>query len=70
MQLQELKQRASGNLDEPFLSPGINEKQPLHVMMVKSLFMVPCKENNVVQVVYFLHGLFLFCTFTLSLLFF
>ncbi|KDP22165.1 hypothetical protein JCGZ_25996 [Jatropha curcas] len=32
--LQELKQRASGNTDEPFLSPGISEKQPLHVVMV------------------------------------
>ncbi|XVF10024.1 hypothetical protein REPUB_Repub07fG0148500 [Reevesia pubescens] len=32
--LQELKQRASGNIDEPFLSPGISEKQPLHVVMV------------------------------------
>ncbi|CAD5173423.1 unnamed protein product [Musa acuminata subsp. malaccensis] len=32
--LQELKQRASGNEDEPFLNPGISEKQPLHVVMV------------------------------------
>ncbi|XVF12632.1 hypothetical protein REPUB_Repub08aG0135600 [Reevesia pubescens] len=32
--LQDLKQRASGNIDEPFLSPGISEKQPLHVVMV------------------------------------
>ncbi|OMO50029.1 Peptidase M41 [Corchorus olitorius] len=32
--LQELKQRASGNIDESFLSPGISEKQPLHVVMV------------------------------------
>ncbi|KAF8380084.1 hypothetical protein HHK36_027554 [Tetracentron sinense] len=32
--LQELKQRASGNMDESFLSPGISEKQPLHVVMV------------------------------------
>ncbi|KAI3519443.1 hypothetical protein L1887_08573 [Cichorium endivia] len=32
--LQELKQRASGNLDESFLNPGISERQPLHVMMV------------------------------------
>ncbi|KAF5743471.1 ATP-dependent zinc metalloprotease FTSH 11 chloroplastic/mitochondrial [Tripterygium wilfordii] len=32
--LQELKQRASGNMDEPFLSPGISEKQPLHVVMI------------------------------------
>ncbi|CAL0315248.1 unnamed protein product [Lupinus luteus] len=30
---QELKQRASGNSDETFLSPGISEKQPLHVVM-------------------------------------
>lgn len=32
--LQELKQRASGNDDEPFLNPGISDKQPLHVIMV------------------------------------
>ncbi|XP_027351628.1 ATP-dependent zinc metalloprotease FTSH 11, chloroplastic/mitochondrial-like isoform X2 [Abrus precatorius] len=32
--LQELKQRASVNSDETFLSPGISEKQPLHVVMV------------------------------------
>lgn len=32
--LQEMKQRASGNMDEPFLNPGISEKQPLHVVMV------------------------------------
>ncbi|KAL0400623.1 UNVERIFIED_CONTAM: ATP-dependent zinc metalloprotease FTSH 11, chloroplastic/mitochondrial [Sesamum latifolium] len=32
--LQELKQRASGNMEEPFVSPGVSEKQPLHVMMV------------------------------------
>ncbi|CAI9771978.1 unnamed protein product [Fraxinus pennsylvanica] len=32
--LQELKQRASGNMDEPFVNPGISEKQPLHVVMV------------------------------------
>ncbi|XP_077212613.1 FTSH protease 11 [Tasmannia lanceolata] len=32
--LQELKQRATGNMDEPFSSPGISEKQPLHVVMV------------------------------------
>ncbi|KAG8501932.1 hypothetical protein CXB51_004704 [Gossypium anomalum] len=31
--LQELKQRASGNIDESFLNPGISEKQPLHVVM-------------------------------------
>lgn len=34
-QLEELKERASGNLDESFLSPGISERQPLHVMMVR-----------------------------------
>ncbi|XP_073019204.1 ATP-dependent zinc metalloprotease FTSH 11, chloroplastic/mitochondrial [Primulina eburnea] len=32
--LQELKQRASGNMDELFVNPGISEKQPLHVVMV------------------------------------
>ncbi|XVE58401.1 hypothetical protein DITRI_Ditri04bG0166800 [Diplodiscus trichospermus] len=32
--LQELKQRASENVDKPFLNPGISEKQPLHVVMV------------------------------------
>ncbi|KAL0403219.1 UNVERIFIED_CONTAM: ATP-dependent zinc metalloprotease FTSH 11, chloroplastic/mitochondrial [Sesamum radiatum] len=32
--LQELKQRASENMDEPFLSPGVSDKQPLHVVMV------------------------------------
>ncbi|CAA3008038.1 ATP-dependent zinc metalloprotease FTSH 11, chloroplastic/mitochondrial [Olea europaea var. sylvestris] len=32
--LQELKQRASGNMDEPFVNPGMSEKQPLHVVMV------------------------------------
>ncbi|WCJ36803.1 ATP-dependent zinc metalloprotease FtsH [Euphorbia peplus] len=32
--LQELKQRATGNIDEPFMNPGISEKQPLHVVMV------------------------------------
>lgn len=32
--LQDLKQRATGNEDEPFLNPGISEKQPLHVVMV------------------------------------
>ncbi|KAF2315501.1 hypothetical protein GH714_039954 [Hevea brasiliensis] len=32
--LQELKQCAAGNMDEPFLNPGISEKQPLHVVMV------------------------------------
>ncbi|KAJ7965384.1 ATP-dependent zinc metalloprotease FTSH protein [Quillaja saponaria] len=34
MLLQELKQRASGNMDEPFVNPGVSEKQPLHVVMV------------------------------------
>uniref|UniRef100_A0A1J3FZM5 ATP-dependent zinc metalloprotease FTSH 11, chloroplastic/mitochondrial n=1 Tax=Noccaea caerulescens TaxID=107243 RepID=A0A1J3FZM5_NOCCA len=32
--LQELKQRASGNMDESFVNPGISERQPLHVTMV------------------------------------
>ncbi|XP_057818178.2 ATP-dependent zinc metalloprotease FTSH 11, chloroplastic/mitochondrial isoform X2 [Cryptomeria japonica] len=32
--LLELKQRASGNIDEPFLNPGMSEKHPLHVVMV------------------------------------
>ncbi|XP_010442872.1 PREDICTED: ATP-dependent zinc metalloprotease FTSH 11, chloroplastic/mitochondrial [Camelina sativa] len=32
--LQELKHRASGNMDESFVNPGISEKQPLHVTMV------------------------------------
>ncbi|KAL2638448.1 hypothetical protein AAZV13_06G114900 [Glycine max] len=32
--LQELKQRASGKSDEPILSPGTSERQPLHVAMV------------------------------------
>ncbi|CAN6482761.1 unnamed protein product [Victoria cruziana] len=32
--LQELKQRVVGNADEPFLNPGISERQPLHVVMV------------------------------------
>nr|QKY65069.1 chloroplast ATP-dependent zinc metalloprotease FTSH11 [Passiflora biflora] len=32
--LQELKQRVSGNTDEPFVNPGVSEKQPLHVVMV------------------------------------
>ncbi|XP_022995426.1 ATP-dependent zinc metalloprotease FTSH 11, chloroplastic/mitochondrial-like [Cucurbita maxima] len=32
--LQELKQRDSGNVDEPFVNPGISDKQPLHVVMV------------------------------------
>ncbi|XP_078168145.1 FTSH protease 11 isoform X1 [Carex rostrata] len=33
--LQELKQRVSGNEDVSFYNPGISEKQPLHVVMVK-----------------------------------
>ncbi|ONM40424.1 ATP-dependent zinc metalloprotease FTSH 11 chloroplastic/mitochondrial [Zea mays] len=33
-ELQELKQRVSGNEDKPFMNPGISEKQPLHVVMV------------------------------------
>lgn len=37
-QLEELKQRASGNLDESLLNPGISERQPLHVLMVESSF--------------------------------
>ncbi|CAH2070149.1 unnamed protein product, partial [Thlaspi arvense] len=32
--LQELKHRASGNMDESFVNPGISERQPLHVTMV------------------------------------
>uniref|UniRef100_A0A0C9S2W0 TSA: Wollemia nobilis Ref_Wollemi_Transcript_18535_3192 transcribed RNA sequence n=1 Tax=Wollemia nobilis TaxID=56998 RepID=A0A0C9S2W0_9CONI len=32
--LQELKQRASGNIDEPFSNPGMSEKHPFHVIMV------------------------------------
>ncbi|XP_050221452.1 ATP-dependent zinc metalloprotease FTSH 11, chloroplastic/mitochondrial [Mercurialis annua] len=32
--LQELKQRASGNVDKSFVNPGVSEKQPLHVVMV------------------------------------
>ncbi|XP_074319796.1 ATP-dependent zinc metalloprotease FTSH 11, chloroplastic/mitochondrial [Silene latifolia] len=32
--LEELKQRASGNMEELSLNPGISEKQPLHVVMV------------------------------------
>lgn len=40
LQLQELKQRASDNLDEPFLNPGISEKQPLHVVVVRPIKIV------------------------------
>ncbi|KOM41417.1 hypothetical protein LR48_Vigan04g161500 [Vigna angularis] len=32
--LQELKQRASGKSDEPILSPGTSDRQPLHVVVV------------------------------------
>ncbi|GAB2293970.1 ATP-dependent zinc metalloprotease FTSH 11, chloroplastic/mitochondrial [Dionaea muscipula] len=32
--LLELKQRASGNMDDSLLTPGISERQPLHVVMV------------------------------------
>lgn len=32
--LQELQQRATGNLDEPSVSPGISQRQPLHVVLV------------------------------------
>lgn len=32
--LLELKQRASGSMDEPFSNPGMSEKHPLHVVMV------------------------------------
>ncbi|CAA0824669.1 ATP-dependent zinc metalloprotease FTSH 11-chloroplastic/mitochondrial [Striga hermonthica] len=32
--LQELQQRASGNMEEPFVNPGVSEKQPLHVVVV------------------------------------
>lgn len=32
--LLELKQRAAGNMDEPFSNPGMSEKHPLHVVMV------------------------------------
>lgn len=34
MLLQELKERAAGNEDGSFRSPGISDKQPLHVVMV------------------------------------
>ncbi|CAN6869177.1 unnamed protein product [Brassica oleracea] len=32
--LQELKHRASGNMDDSFANPGISERQPLHVTLV------------------------------------
>jgi hypothetical protein len=34
--LQELKQRATGVLDEPLTAPGVTEKHPLHVVMVSA----------------------------------
>ncbi|KAL6541523.1 ATP-dependent zinc metalloprotease FTSH 11, chloroplastic/mitochondrial [Orobanche gracilis] len=34
--LQELQKRASGNMEAPFVNPGVSEKQPLHVVMVES----------------------------------
>ncbi|KAM0019690.1 hypothetical protein Hdeb2414_s0025g00658701 [Helianthus debilis subsp. tardiflorus] len=46
--LQEMKERASGNLDETFLSPGISERQPLHVMMsprLQNKFQISASEN-------------------------
>ncbi|KAL6508348.1 ATP-dependent zinc metalloprotease FTSH 11, chloroplastic/mitochondrial [Orobanche hederae] len=33
--LQELQKRASGNMEAPFVNPGVSEKQPLHVVMVE-----------------------------------
>jgi hypothetical protein len=49
--LQELKQRASGDTDKQFMNPGISEKQPLHVVMVR----VNCK-NVVLATLYMEHG--------------
>ncbi|KAF3786462.1 ATP-dependent zinc metalloprotease FTSH 11 [Nymphaea thermarum] len=46
-QLQELKQRVSGNTDDPFLNPGISERQPLHVVMVDPK--APNKSTRFVQ---------------------
>lgn len=48
MQLQELKQRASGNVDEPLLSPGISQKHPLHVVMVSLLSLLFCVGDKMV----------------------
>lgn len=45
--LQELKQRASGNIEELSLTPGISEKQPLHVVMVDPK--VSNKSSRLVQ---------------------
>ncbi|KAH9308865.1 hypothetical protein KI387_036776 [Taxus chinensis] len=45
--LLELKQRASGNMDEPFSNPGISEKHPLHVVMVDPK--VASKSTRLVQ---------------------
>lgn len=53
MQLQELKQRASGNMDEPFLNPGINEKQPLHVVMVSLISTCNFVQKNIVRILCF-----------------
>lgn len=47
--LQELKQRASGNVDEPFVNPGISDKQPLHVVMVDPK--VPNKSRIVQELI-------------------
>ncbi|KAI8564979.1 hypothetical protein RHMOL_Rhmol03G0224900 [Rhododendron molle] len=48
--LQELKHRASGNMDGPFLSPGVSTKQPLHVVMVDPKM---SKKSRIVQEVIF-----------------
>ncbi|KAG5558774.1 hypothetical protein RHGRI_008659 [Rhododendron griersonianum] len=48
--LQELKHRASGNMDGPFLSPGVSMKQPLHVVMVDRKM---SKKSRIVQEVIF-----------------
>lgn len=45
--LQELKQRALGNIEELSLTPGISEKQPLHVVMVDPK--VSNKSSRLVQ---------------------
>ncbi|XP_038906941.1 ATP-dependent zinc metalloprotease FTSH 11, chloroplastic/mitochondrial [Benincasa hispida] len=47
--LQELKQRASGNVEESFVNPGISEKQPLHVVMVDPK--VPNKSRFVQELI-------------------
>lgn len=61
MQLQELKQRASGNMDEPFLSPGISEKQPLHVVMVRIIVSLFHMGDNLVRATCFWHSKCLDC---------